>query len=155
MWKGCPNGWFDALDVTGRKHQRWRQLAITSLGGSCIPFTSLLFCLCFVVCKLWTFGHQIIHRFDSLGIEHTPSIGSLILHMRGLVFFSIVGIDPNEAQIRNLVVKINYSGFSSFKHKYGLKSMIEQESGTTLNNFSASSFLLLTSPSIIASRFEK
>jgi hypothetical protein len=75
--------------------------------------------------------------------------------MRGLVFFSIVGIDPNEAQIRNLVVKINYSGFSSFKHKYGLKSMIEQESGTTLNNFSASSFLLLTSPSIIASRFEK
>ncbi len=75
--------------------------------------------------------------------------------MWGLVFFSIVGIDPNEAQIRDLAVKINYNGFSSFMHKYGLKSMVELESGTTLNNFNASLFLLLTSPSIIVLRFEK
>jgi hypothetical protein len=101
------------------------------------------------------FEHQIVHRFDSLGIEHTLSIGSLILHMWGLVFFSIVGIDPNEAQIRDLVIKINCIGFSSFMHKYGLKSMMELESGTTLNNFSASSFLLFTSPNITTSRFEK
>ncbi len=61
MWKGCPNGWFDASDVIGRKHQRWRQSAITSLGGSYIPFNSLLFCLCFVVSKLWT----LVYYFSS------------------------------------------------------------------------------------------
>lgn len=75
--------------------------------------------------------------------------------MWGLVFFSIVGIDPNEAQIRDLAVKINYNGFSSFMHKYGLKSMMKLEIGIALNNFNASLFLLLTSPSITTSRFEK
>jgi hypothetical protein len=54
-----------------------------------------------------------------------------------------VGIDPNEAQIRDLAVIINYNGFSSLRHKYGLKSMMELESGTTLHNFSASSFYFL------------
>jgi hypothetical protein len=43
------------------------------------------------------FEHQILHRFDSPGIEQNPSIGSLILWLHGFNVVNIVGIDPREA----------------------------------------------------------
>jgi hypothetical protein len=57
------------------------------------------------------FEHQIVHRFDNSSIKQNPSLGFLILQLHGFGVMNIVGIDPREALVGNLVVKINHKRF--------------------------------------------
>jgi len=59
------------------------------------------------------FEQQVICRFDSPSIDPSPSLGSLILWLHGFRVMSIVRIDPREALIGDLVVKINHKRFDT------------------------------------------
>lgn len=53
----CPNGWFMnySHNVTGKKHQRRRQLAIMNIKGTTFFFLKyFLFSYVYVVCRLWS-----------------------------------------------------------------------------------------------------
>jgi hypothetical protein len=54
-----------------------------------------------------------MHRFDNLGIDPNPSLGSLILKMHGFGVVNIVGIYPSEALVGDLVVKIYHRRFGT------------------------------------------
>ncbi len=58
------------------------------------------------------FEQHVIRRFHSPSIDPNPSLRSLILwlHRFGV---SIMGIDPREALIRDLMVKINHKRFDT------------------------------------------
>jgi hypothetical protein len=59
------------------------------------------------------FEQQVIRRFDSPNIDPNPSLRSLILWLHSFGVVSIMGIDPREALIRDLVIKINHKRFDT------------------------------------------
>jgi hypothetical protein len=59
------------------------------------------------------FEHKIVHRFDNSSIKQNPSLRSLVQRLHGFGVMSIVGIDPRETLVGNLVVKINHRGFDT------------------------------------------
>jgi hypothetical protein len=59
------------------------------------------------------FEKHVIHRFDSPSIDPNPSLRSLILWLHSFGVVSIVGINPREALIGDLVVKINHKRFDT------------------------------------------
>jgi hypothetical protein len=54
---------------------------------------------------------QIVIRFDYLRVQDGPQIGIVILCLLGFGVVTFVGINPNEAQIGDVVVKIAHNGF--------------------------------------------
>jgi hypothetical protein len=76
------------------------------------------------------------------------------MHLHGFGVVSIVGIDPKEAKVGNLVVKIHHKGLMD-KRKYGSKFVMELENGSTFHNSNASFSSLFAFPNIDVSRFEK
>jgi hypothetical protein len=59
------------------------------------------------------FEHQMVHRFDNSSIKQNPSLASLILRLHGFGVVSIMGIDPREALVGDLVVKISHRRFNT------------------------------------------
>jgi hypothetical protein len=54
---------------------------------------------------------QLVVRFDYLRRRNEPQVGALILRMLGFNIVVIVGINPNEGQIGDVVVEIAHNGF--------------------------------------------
>ncbi len=54
---------------------------------------------------------QIVSRFDFFTIQNGPQRGAVILHFLGFGVVRIVGIDPDEALIGDIVVEVAHSGF--------------------------------------------
>jgi hypothetical protein len=54
---------------------------------------------------------QIVSRFDFFTIQNGPQRGAVILHFLGFEVVRIVGIDPDEALIGDIVVEVAHSGF--------------------------------------------
>ncbi len=54
---------------------------------------------------------QIVSRFDFFTIQNGPQRGAVILHFLGFEVVRIVGIDPDEALVGDIVVEVAHSGF--------------------------------------------
>jgi hypothetical protein len=54
---------------------------------------------------------QIIGRFDFFTVQNGPQRGVVILRSLGFGVVRIVGIDPNEALVGDIVVEVAHSGF--------------------------------------------
>jgi hypothetical protein len=54
---------------------------------------------------------QLVGRFDFLTIQNGPQRGAVILCFLGFGVVRLVGIDPDEARVRDIVVKVIHSGF--------------------------------------------
>jgi hypothetical protein len=54
---------------------------------------------------------QLVVRFDYPRRQDGPQIGPLILRLLGFGMVMLIGINPNEAQIGDVVVEIIHNGF--------------------------------------------
>jgi hypothetical protein len=54
---------------------------------------------------------QIVNRFDYLTTQCGPQRGSVVLRLLGFGVVTLVGIDPNEARVGDIVVEVAHSGF--------------------------------------------
>jgi len=54
---------------------------------------------------------RIVNRFDYLTIQGGPHRGAIVLRFLGFGVITLVGIDPEEARIGDVVVEIAHSGF--------------------------------------------
>ncbi len=54
---------------------------------------------------------RIIASFDFYIIQGGPSKGAIVLRFLGFGVITIVGIDPEEARIGDIVIEIAHSGF--------------------------------------------
>jgi hypothetical protein len=54
---------------------------------------------------------RIINRFDYLITQGGPQRGAVVLRFLGFSVITLVGIDPEEARIGDVVVEIAHSGF--------------------------------------------
>jgi hypothetical protein len=54
---------------------------------------------------------QLVGRFDFLTIQNGPQRGVVILRFLGFGVVRLVGIDPDEARIGDIVVEVVHSGF--------------------------------------------
>jgi len=54
---------------------------------------------------------RIVNRFDYLITHGGPQRGAVVLHFLGFGVITLVGIDPEEARIGDVVVEIAHSGF--------------------------------------------
>jgi hypothetical protein len=54
---------------------------------------------------------QLVNRFDFYTVQNGPQRGAVILRFLGFGVVSIVGIDPNQARVGDIVVEVVHSGF--------------------------------------------
>jgi hypothetical protein len=54
---------------------------------------------------------RIVIRFDYPRGQDGPQIKAIILHFLGIGVVTVLGIDPNEARVGDVVVEIAYNGF--------------------------------------------
>jgi len=54
---------------------------------------------------------QIVNRFDYLITQGRPQRGAVVLRFLGFGAIILVGIDPEEARIGDVAVKVAHSGF--------------------------------------------
>jgi len=54
---------------------------------------------------------QLVSRFDFLTIQNGPQRGTAILRFLGFGVVRLVRIDPDEARVGDIVVKVVHSGF--------------------------------------------
>jgi hypothetical protein len=54
---------------------------------------------------------QIVNRFDYLTTRGGPQRGVVVLHLLGFGVVTLVGIDPQEARVVDIVVEVAHSGF--------------------------------------------
>jgi hypothetical protein len=54
---------------------------------------------------------QLVNRFDFYTMQNGPQKGAVILHFLGFGVVSIIGIDPDQARIRDIAIKVVHSGF--------------------------------------------
>jgi len=55
---------------------------------------------------------RIIHRFDFYTVQGVlPPRGAVVLYSLGFGVITIVGIDPDEAKVGDIVIEIAHSGF--------------------------------------------
>jgi hypothetical protein len=54
---------------------------------------------------------QLVGRFDFITVQNGPQRGAVILRFLGFGVVRLVGIDPNEARVGDIVVKVAHSGF--------------------------------------------
>ncbi len=54
---------------------------------------------------------NLVHRFDFFAIQNGPQKGSVVLRFLGFGVVRLVGIDPDEARVGDIVVEVAHSGF--------------------------------------------
>ncbi len=54
---------------------------------------------------------RLVHRFDFFNVHSRPHRGAVILHFLGCGVVRLVGIDPDEARVGDIVVEVAHSGF--------------------------------------------
>jgi hypothetical protein len=54
---------------------------------------------------------QLVSRFDFFTVQNGPQKGGVILHFLGFGVVRLVGIDPDEARVGDIVVEVAHSGF--------------------------------------------
>jgi hypothetical protein len=54
---------------------------------------------------------RIVNRFDYLTTQGGPQRGAVVLRFLGFGVITLVGIDPEEAQVGDVAVEIAHSGF--------------------------------------------
>jgi hypothetical protein len=54
---------------------------------------------------------QLVGRFDFFTVQNGPQRGVVILRFLGFGVVRIVGIDPDEARVGDIAVKVTHSGF--------------------------------------------
>jgi hypothetical protein len=54
---------------------------------------------------------QLVSRFDFFTVQDGPQRGAVILRFLGFGVVRLVGIDPDEARVGDIVVEIAHSGF--------------------------------------------
>jgi hypothetical protein len=54
---------------------------------------------------------QLVNKFDFFAIQNRPQRGAMILRFLGFEVVRIVRIDPDEARVGDIVVKVAHSGF--------------------------------------------
>jgi hypothetical protein len=54
---------------------------------------------------------QLVNRFDVFTVQNGPQRGAVILHFLGFGVMRLVGIDPQEARIRDIAIEVTHSGF--------------------------------------------
>ncbi len=54
---------------------------------------------------------HLLNRFDFLTTQNEPQKGEVILRLLGFGVMRLAGIDPDEAQVGNIVVEVTHSGF--------------------------------------------
>jgi hypothetical protein len=54
---------------------------------------------------------QLVGRFDFFTVQNGPQRGAVILRFLGFGVVRVVGIDPDEARVGDIVVDIAHSGF--------------------------------------------
>jgi len=54
---------------------------------------------------------NLVRRFDLFTIQNGPQRGAVVLRFLGFGVVKLVGIDPNEARVGDIVVEVAHSGF--------------------------------------------
>jgi hypothetical protein len=54
---------------------------------------------------------QLVGRFDFLTVQNGPQRGAVILRFLGFGVVRLVGIDPDEARVGDIVVEVAHNGF--------------------------------------------
>jgi hypothetical protein len=54
---------------------------------------------------------QLVNRFDYLTTQCGPQRGSVVLRLLGFGVVTLVGIDPDEARVRDITVEVAHNGF--------------------------------------------
>jgi len=54
---------------------------------------------------------RIVNRFDYLTTQGGPQRGAVILRLLGFGVVTLVGVDPDEARVGDIVVEIAHNGF--------------------------------------------
>jgi hypothetical protein len=54
---------------------------------------------------------RIVNRFDFLTVQTGPQRGAVVLRFLGFGVITLVGIDPDEARVRDVAVEVAHSGF--------------------------------------------
>jgi hypothetical protein len=54
---------------------------------------------------------RLVRRFDFLSVQDRPQRGAVILRFLGFGVVRLVGIDPDEARVGDIVVEVIHSGF--------------------------------------------
>jgi len=54
---------------------------------------------------------QLVNRFNFYTVQNGPQRGAVILRFLGFGVVRIVGIDPDEARVGDIVVEVAHSGF--------------------------------------------
>jgi hypothetical protein len=54
---------------------------------------------------------QILNRFDYLITQGGPQRGAIVLHLLGFGMVTLMGIDPEEARVRDIAVEVAHNGF--------------------------------------------
>jgi hypothetical protein len=54
---------------------------------------------------------QIVNRFDYLTTQGGPQKGAVVLRLLGFGVVTLVGIDPKEARVGDIAVKVAHNGF--------------------------------------------
>jgi hypothetical protein len=54
---------------------------------------------------------RIVNRFDYLSAQDGPQRGAVVLRFLGFGAITLVGIDPEEARVGDIVVEVAHSGF--------------------------------------------
>jgi len=54
---------------------------------------------------------QIVNRFDYLTTQGGPQRGAVVLCLLGFGVVALVGVDPDEARVRDIAVEVTHIGF--------------------------------------------
>jgi hypothetical protein len=54
---------------------------------------------------------QLVGRFDFFTVQNGPQRGAVILRFLGFGVVRLVGIDPDEARVGDIVIEVAHSGF--------------------------------------------
>ncbi len=54
---------------------------------------------------------RLVYRFDFFNVQSRPQRGAFILRFLGCGVVRLVGIDPDEARVGDIVIEIAHSGF--------------------------------------------
>jgi len=54
---------------------------------------------------------QIVNRFDYLTTQGVPQRGSVVMRLLGFGVVTLVGIDPDTAQVGDIAIEVAHSGF--------------------------------------------
>ncbi len=54
---------------------------------------------------------QVVRRFDFWTVQNGPQRGAVILRFLGVGVIRLVGIEPDQARVRDIAVEVVHSGF--------------------------------------------